>query len=173
MAAIDSGLLTRTQVIRALTNRISPGSDTVPQKVLALMDGRYTALSYGPEGLKSRREKIIRNDPDLDRGRYSLQYFLPFGALENEKTFWNFKKFSDFEERPQPERQREAKSILPPKAPRVETEPVVPEIADTPTPQVQAATPAVNPVTGLTTTETALLSPGEQAIRLRQKQGVA
>jgi len=171
MAAIDSGLLTRTQVIKALTNRISPGSDTVPQKVLALMDGRYTALSYGPEGLKSRREKIIRNDPDLDRGRYSLQYFLPFGALENEKRFWNFKKFSDFEERPQPERQREAKSILPPKAPRVETEPVVPEIADTPTPQVQAATPAVNPVTGLTTTETALLSPGEQAIRLRQKQG--
>jgi hypothetical protein len=172
-AAIDSGLITRTQVIRALTNRISPGSETVPQKVLALMDGRYTALSYGPEGLKSRREKIIRNNPDIDRGRYSLQYFLPFGALENEKNFWNFKKFSDFEERPQPERQREAKSIIPPKAPRVETEPVVPEIADTPIPQVQAAAPAVSPVTGLTTTETALLSPGEQAIRLRQKQGIA
>ena len=69
------------------------------------MDGRYTALSYGPEGLKSRREKIIRNNVDLYRGRYSLQYFLPFGALENEKAFWNFKKFSDFEERRQPERQ--------------------------------------------------------------------
>lgn len=173
MAAIDSGLLTRTQVIRALTNRISPGSETVPQKVLALMDGRYTALSYGPEGLKSRREKIIRNNPDIDRGRYSLQYFLPFGALENEKAFWNFKKFSDFEERPQPERQREAKSIVPPKAPRVETQPITPDIVDTPTPQVQAAAPAVNPATGLTTTETALLSPGEQAIRLRQKQGIA
>jgi hypothetical protein len=174
MAAIDSGLLTRTQVIKALTNRVSPGSDTVPQKVLALMDGRYTALSYGPEGLKSRREKIIRNNADLDRGRYSLQYFLPFGALENEKTFWNFKKFSDFEERPRPERQREAKSIIPPKAPRVETEPKVPEIAETGEPQVQAAAPTVSPVTGLTTTETALLSPGEQAIRLRQRQtGIA
>jgi hypothetical protein len=174
MAAIDSGLLTRTQVIKALTNRVSPGSDTVPQKVLALMDGRYTALSYGPEGLKSRREKIIRNNADLDRGRYSLQYFLPFGALENEKTFWNFKKFSDFEERPRPERQREAKSIIPPKAPRVETEPEVPEIAETGEPQVQAAAPTVSPVTGLTTTETALLSPGEQAIRLRQRQtGIA
>ena len=173
MAAIDSGLLTRTQVVRALTNRISPGSETIPEKVQALMQGRYNALSYGPEGLKSRREKIIRNNPDLDRGRDSLQYFLPFGALEREKRFWQFKKFSDLEEKQQPERQREAKSILPSKAPRVETEPVVPEIADTPTPQVQAAAPAVSPITGLTTTETALLSPGEQAIRLRQKQGVA
>ena len=63
----------------------------MPEKVRALMQGRYNALSYGPEGLKSRREKIIRNDPDLDTRRYSLQYFLPFGALEKEKRFWHSK----------------------------------------------------------------------------------
>ena len=32
-----------------------------------------------------------------------------------------------------------------------------------------ATAPKINPNTGLTTTETALLSPGEQAIRLRQR----
>jgi len=174
MAAIDSGLLTRTQVLKALTNRISPGSDTIPEKVQALMQGRYNALSYGPEGLKSRREKIIRRNPDLNIGRYSLQYFLPFGALENEKAFWQFKKFEDLEEKPE----REQQSAIPqpfegtPTAQISETQ--VPPLADTPDPVVAASVPNVNPATGLTTTETALLSPGEQAIRQRQKQrGIA
>ena len=174
MAAIDSGLLTRTQVLKALTNRISPGSDTIPEKVQALMQGRYNALSYGPEGLKSRREKIIRRNPDLDIGRYSLQYFLPFGALENEKAFWQFKKFEDLEEKPE----REQQSAIPQPFEGTPTaqvaEPQVPPLADTPDPVVAAPVPNVNPATGLTTTETALLSPGEQAIRQRQKQrGIA
>ena len=172
MAAIDSGLLTRTQVLKALTNRISPGSDTIPEKVQALMQGRYNALSYGPEGLKSRREKIIRRNPDLDIGRYSLQYFLPFGALENEKAFWQFKKFSDFEEKPE----REQQSAIPQPFEGTPTaqaaEPPVPPLADTPDPVVAPQVPNVDQATGLTTTETALLSPGEQAIRRRQR-GIA
>ena len=50
----------------------------------------------------------------------------------------------------------------------------MPPLADTPDPVVAAPVPNVNPATGLTTTETALLSPGEQAIRQRQKQrGIA
>ena len=50
-----------------------------------------------------------------------------------------------------------------------ETEPVTPELPNTPTPMVPNVNPTVNPTTGLTTTETALLSPGEQAIRQRQR----
>jgi len=174
MAAIDSGLLTRVEVMKALTNRISPDSNTIPEKVQALMQGRYIALSYGPEGLKSRRTKIITKNPDLDTGRYSLQYFLPFGALENEKAFWQFKRFEDFEEKPE----REQQSTIPQLGEGTPTaqvaEPQVPPLADTPDPVVAAPVPNVNPATGLTTTETALLSPGEQAIRQRQKQrGIA
>ena len=173
MAAIDSGLITRTQVIAALTNRISPGSKTVPEKVRALMDGRYTAITYGPEGLKSRREKILRNNPGLNTGRYSIQYFLPFGALENEKSFWNFKKFEDLERALEPPREeRQSKTLLKPPVERTVAEPEVPELEDSGDPVVGAQAPDVNPATGLTTTETALLSPGEQAIRQRQK-GIA
>jgi hypothetical protein len=51
-----------------------------------------------------------------------------------------------------------------------QTEPVTPQLPNTPTPVVPNTNMnPVNPATGLTTTETALLSPGEQAIRQRQK----
>ena len=48
--------------------------------------------------------------------------------------------------------------------------PVAP-LPETPTPVVNMAStvPKINPNTGLTTNETALLSPDEQAIRLRQR----
>ena len=49
-------------------------------------------------------------------------------------------------------------------------EPVTPQLPDTPTPVVPNTNMnPVNPATGLTTTETALLSPGEQAIRQKQR----
>ena len=51
-----------------------------------------------------------------------------------------------------------------------EAEPVTPELPNMPTPIVPNNNMnPTNPATGLTTTETALLSPGEQAIRQRQK----
>ena len=54
-----------------------------------------------------------------------------------------------------------------------EAEPVTPQLPNTGVPTVPNNNMnPVNPATGLTTTETALLSPGEQAIRLRQK-GIA
>ena len=40
---------------------------------------------------------------------------------------------------------------------------------ETGTPTVGPVTNVTNPATGLTTTETALLSPGEQAIRQKQR----
>ena len=55
-----------------------------------------------------------------------------------------------------------------------ESEPVTPPLPDVGTPVItnNNMNNNVNPATGLTTTETALLSPGEQAIRQRQK-GIA
>ncbi len=171
MAAIDSGLLTRTEILKALGKRLAPGSDSIPTKAIMLMNGFYTPLSYGPEGLKSRREKILRNNPDLDQRIYNYQYFFPLGMLEAEKRRWKGIRFQDMErELEQPDKQSAAPVETPQVAP-VE-EPQVAELPTTPAPVVQAQVPDVNPQTGLTTTETALLSPGEQAIRQRQK-GVA
>ena len=50
-----------------------------------------------------------------------------------------------------------------------QAKPVTPPLPQQPQPVVQATTPQVNPTTGLTRTETALLSPSEQAIRQRQR----
>ena len=172
MAAIDSGLLTRTEILKALAKRLAPGSDGIPTKAIMLMNGFYTPLSYGPEGLKSRREKILRNVKDLDQRKYNYQYFFPLGMLEAAKMKWKGIRFEDMEkELEQPDEQSAAPVETPQVAP-VE-EPQVAELPTTPAPIVQAQVPNVNPQTGLTTTETALLSPGEQAIRLRQKQGTA
>lgn len=170
MAAIDSGLISRTDVIRALQKRIAPGSKTISDKINYLMSGRYTPLSYGPEGLKGRREKIIRNNPDLDTGRYGVSYFLPFGALEAEKNKWKGLKFEDFEKKAEPQRQSQSLTEPPVEQTATATEPVTPPLPEAGQPAV-APTPVagLNPLTGLTTTETALLSPGEQAIRQRQR----
>ena len=91
--------------------------------------------------------------------------------LEAAKRRWKGIRFQDMErELEQPDEQSAAPVETPQVAP-VE-EPQVAELPTTPAPVVQAQVPDVNPQTGLTTTETALLSPGEQAIRQRQK-GVA
>ena len=170
MAAIDSGLVTRQDVLNALKKRIAPTSKTIPDKILFLLNGRYSPISYGPEGLKGRREKIVRRNPDLDKTRYNTQYFLPFGLLEREKNKWRGLRFEDFERRTREPEIRENINV-----PQIDpvsqiTEPVTPPVQDTGTPTV-APTPVanVNPMTGLTTTETALLSPGEQAIRQKQR----
>ena len=171
MAAIDSGLLTRTEILKALGKRLAPGSDGIPTKAIMLMNGFYTPLSYGPEGLKSRRQKILRNNPDLDQRIYNYQYFFPLGMLEAEKRRWKGIRFQDMERELKQPDQQSAAPVETPQAAPIE-EPQVAELPTTPDPVVGAQAPNVNPATGLTTTETALLSPGEQAIRQRQK-GIA
>ena len=135
------------------------------------MNGFYTPLSYGPEGLKSRRQKILRNNPDLDQRIYNYQYFFPLGMLEAEKRRWKGIRFQDMERELKQPDQQSAAPVETPQAAPIE-EPQVAELPTTPDPVVGAQAPNVNPATGLTSTETALLSPGEQAIRQRQK-GIA
>ena len=172
MAAIDSGLLTRTEVMQALTKRIAPNSKQIPQQVVNLMNGYYTPITYGPEGLKSRMNKIIRNNPDLDRREFNYQYFQPLGLLEAEKFRWMYKKFSDFEKEVNEPEQTSAAPVQAPVQTATETEPQVAPIPDTGAPRInptQTAAGNVDQATGLTQTETALLSPTEKAIRLKQR----
>ena len=133
------------------------------------MNGFYTPLSYGPEGLKSRREKILRNQPDLDQRIYNYQYFYPLGLLEAEKNRWKGITFKDMERREkEPEQTSAAPVVLPTRTADVQ-EPQIQPIPDTGTPVVQPQVTNVDQATGLTTTETAFLSPGEQAIVKRQR----
>jgi gas vesicle protein len=168
-AAIDSGLLTRTQIIQALQKRIAPDSKSISQKVAMFVSGRYTPITYGPEGLKSRREKIIRRNPDLDQSIFNYQYFLPIGLLEREKARWTGLRFEEFER--QQETQQQSAVEQPAEtpvaaAPEIQTPPVQETGSPVVAPQPVAG---ANPMTGLTTTETALLSPGEAAIRQKQR----
>ena len=172
MAAIDSGLLTRTEVMQALTKRIAPNSKQIPQQVVNLMNGYYTPITYGPEGLKSRMNKIIRNNPDLDRREFNYQYFQPLGLLEAEKFRWMSKKCSAFEKEVNEPEQTSAAPVQAPVQTATETEPQVAPIPDTGAPRInptQTAAGNVDQATGLTQTETALLSPTEKAIRLKQR----
>ena len=169
-AAIDSGLLTRTQIIQALQKRIAPDAKQISEKVSMFISGRYTPITYGPEGLKSRREKIIRRNPDLDQSVFNYQYFLPIGLLEREKLRWTGLRFEDFE-REQEAQQQESSVVQPVTTPVAQTPEIqTPPVQETGAPVVAPQPVAgVNPMTGLTTTETALLSPGEAAIRQRQR----
>lgn len=168
-AAIESGLLTRTQIIQALQKRIAPDSKSISQKVAMFVSGRYTPITYGPEGLKSRREKIIRRNPDLDQSIFNYQYFLPIGLLELEKARWTGLRFEEFER--QQETQQQSAVEQPAEtpvaaAPEIQTPPIQETGSPVVAPQPVAG---ANPTTGLTTTETALLSPGEAAIRQKQR----
>jgi len=172
MAAIDSGLVTRNEVMKALAKRIAPTSKGIPTKVIMLMNGRYTPLTYGPEGLKSRREKILRNQPDLDQRIYNYQYFYPLGLLEAEKNRWKGITFKDMERREKEPEQTSAAPVASPTQTAAVQQPQIQPIPDTGNPVVQPQVTNVDQSTGLTTTETALLSPGEQAIVKRQR-GIA
>ena len=91
--------------------------------------------------------------------------------LEAEKRRWKGIRFQDMERELKQPDQQSAAPVETPQAAPIE-EPQVAELPTTPDPVVGAQAPNVNPATGLTSTETALLSPGEQAIRQRQK-GIA
>jgi hypothetical protein len=166
-SALDSGLMTQGQVITALKERKIADST-----IGAIMSGKFKPLSYGQGGLMSRYNKIKNANPGKS---FNLSDFLPLGPLEKAKAQWMNKSFEDFEvERKEPE-QRESKSLL--KQPINRTaDPAlpVPQVADTGQPVVNPSATAsaagtVSPATGLTSTETALLSPSEKAIRLKQR----
>ena len=164
--ALDSGLLNREQIEQVLgkDGRNVPNLDN-------LMDGIFTPVSYSESGLEQRADElydeykksgILLNRSDL----------LPLDKLDNiifRMEDIRFKDLVDPERRPLPEPRGDSSPSLFNIGDQ-QTEPVTPQLPNTPTPVVPNTNMnPVNPATGLTTTETALLSPGEQAIRQRQK----
>ena len=166
-AALDAGFMTRTQIAKVLEKRI--GNKKV---VMNVLNGRFSAVPYGQEGLAGRMNKILRNNPYLN-SKYGFSYFLPLGALEKVKGKWDGKLFKEMEVKPKPKPIDDVSA-----APQISQQnltntaeaPATPMLdSGTPTVSNQQASNSVNPQTGLTSNETALLSPTEQAIRLNQR----
>ena len=159
-AALDSGLMNRTQVITALKAR-----DLSNTAIASILSGRYVPLSYGKDALIGRYNKIKSGQPNKV---FNINDFVPIGGLEQVKNKWRQIKFEDFERQTrEPEQLPDVSQIETP----VEEKPVatkpLPTSPDPAPPLPQAAD--VIPATGLTTTETALLSPSDQIIRQRQR----
>ena len=159
-AALDSGLMNRTQVITALKAR-----DLSNTAIAAILSGRYVPLSYGKDALISRYNKIKSGQPNKV---FNINDFVPIGGLEQVKNKWRQFKFEDFERQT-----REPEQL--PDLPQVETPVEEKPVATKPLPTSPDPAPPLSqtadviPATGLTTTETALLSPSDQIIRQRQR----
>jgi len=169
--ALESGLLTQKQIYPILAERL--GKKTAAR----VLSGYFTPLSYGEGGLKRRYQNVKRGNP---KEEIELQEFMPLGKLEQIKGEFSTFKFSDFEK--EIEGQEKAPSgslqdllnsqsnVTPPVQ-----EPQVPPLPDSGTPIVnpkQTASVAgttVSPRTGLTDSESVLLSPTDQLYRRRQR----
>jgi len=160
--ALDSGLMKRSQIRKALQDRKI--SAPVIENILK---GKFTALSLGEGGLEGRYKKIKEGNPGKI---FRKNDFIPTSSLERAKRAWERKRFKDFE-------LNEFKSEKP-KAPiftpKLETSKADVPVAPLPQTPAPLASPtqtasAANPITGLTTTETALLDRDEQLIRQRQR----
>tara|TARA_R110002095_G_scaffold184517_1_gene161702 strand:- start:230 stop:6541 length:6312 start_codon:yes stop_codon:yes gene_type:complete len=169
--ALESGLLTQKQIYPILAERL--GKKTAAR----VLSGYFTPLSYGEGGLKRRYQNVKRGNPNEP---IDLKEFMPLGKLEQIKGEFSTFKFSDFEK--QIEGQEKApsgslqdllnsqSSVTPPVQ-----EPQVPPLPDTGTPVVSSQQTAsvagntVSPRTGLTNSESVLLSPTDQLYRRKQR----
>ena len=111
---------------------------------------------------RGRTPKINRDELYPIYELKDVQYFLK--TNDNLEGVFPYDITTD----PKPEPRSEIQSNV--QTQQVSELPVTP-LPKTPDPATNmvATAPKINPNTGLTTTETALLSPGEQAIRLRQR----
>lgn len=161
--ALDSGLLTRAQIESVL----GPDGRNVPN-LDNLMDGFFTPVSYSESGLEQRADELYQEylKSGIVINRSDL---LPLSKLDGiifKMENIRFKDLVDPQRAPLPNPAGSGSNLFLGE----QQEPVTPQLPDTPTPVVPNTNMnPVNPATGLTTTETALLSPGEQAIRQRQK----
>jgi hypothetical protein len=136
-----------------------------------VLKGKFLPVNYSVPRFK---DKIKEVEKDITRRGRTPQLnkndMFPRQKLNEIKRFLmnqNLNEIFPFDITTDPEPQQtttQRQSSLP-------TELPVAPLPKTPTPAANmvATAPKINPNTGLTTTETALLSPGEQAIRLRQR----
>ena len=135
-----------------------------------VLNGKFLPVNYSTPRFKDKIKEVERDitrrgrTPQLNRNdmfpKQKLNEIKRFLMNQDLNKIFPFDITTD----PEPEQTTtQRQSSLP-------TELPVAPLPKTPTPINNVRTVAqINPNTGLTTTETALLSPGEQAIRLRQR----
>ena len=168
--ALNTGLLTEKQI----KNILGPRGRNVPN-IDNLLDGKFTPVSYSKDALKLRADELYKEyqRDGILLNKNDLKPFSELNAIIREMKRIKFDDLLDENRRPFTPSQQTAptmEELQGLEGLTGEAEPVTPQLPNTPTPIVPNANMnPVNPATGLTTTETALLSPGEQAIRQRQK----
>ena len=171
--SLNSGLLTRDQIETVL----GPDGRNVPN-LDNLLDGYFTPVSYSAAGLEKRANDLIK---EYAKKGIRLNYNDLFPETDLDMVIYEYedKKFIDFldPDRPPIEQNTGGSGInlfgeQAPVTPEVEPlEPYVPDTqtAEVPVQTVAASSNAVNPTTGLTKNESALLSPSEKTIRKTQR----
>ena len=161
--------LSRADIMKEVKSRKTISSKTIN----AILNGRFIPVNYSDSRFKEKVEKIRKSA--RSKGISPSQGYLdayPKPQLDRVKGFLNNKSLNeifpyDVTTDPEPRNilvPRQKQSSLPTE---IQTPPLprTPEVSQTSVRNVAQ----INPNTGLTTTETALLSPDEQAIRLRQR----
>jgi len=167
--AMNTGLLTKKQI----KDILGPRGRNVPN-IDNLLKGKFTPVSYSKNALKLRAnelyEEYFKNGITINKN--DLKPFTELNEIIREMKQIKFDDLLDENRRPFTPNQNlpTNKDLQGLEGLTGEAEPVTPELPNMPTPIVPNNNMnPTNPATGLTTTETALLSPGEQAIRQRQK----
>ena len=161
--------LSRADIMKEVKSRKTISSKTIN----AILNGRFIPVNYSDSRFKEKVEKIRKSA--RSKGISPSQGYLdayPKPQLDRVKGFLNNKSLNeifpyDVTTDPEPRNilvPRQKQSSLPTE---IQTPPLprTPEVSQTSVRNVAQ----INPITGLTSTETALLSPDEQAIRLRQR----
>ena len=168
-AARELGLNNR-QIKKLFTGR-GLGSSSINM----LLRGKFVPVNYSKSRFEKKIETIKKDQKrrGLDKQQILQKSFF-YPKREFDKVIRKLKRdsldqpfFYDVPKEPA------GISSLPVSEPvqvsQAPAKPVTPPLPEQPQPVLQASMPQINPTTGLTPTETALLSPDEQAIRQRQR----
>jgi len=168
--SIDSGLITQDQAEQALKDR---GLNKFKKKLLWY--GEFTPVNISEDAMEKRAENIQKAYPDEWINPDDLY---PKWQLQDVIDKWKYQRFEDYELNEEDKMQKVSQA--PVNVPQAEVAqgpvetPPLPDTGGTPVvPPNTNVAGQINPATGLTQTETALLSPTEKLIRQRQRnQGV-
>jgi hypothetical protein len=158
------------------------GFDVGKKQINAIMEGRFIPVTYSKDLFESNFEEFKKKNPDIEN-RVVRDWFIPENELDDVYYEYLDKEFEEFDPEKYMEKiereielmKRELYSEAQPTSPVEEIQ--TPPLPETPTPDVASATNlaninVVNPMTGLTRTEGALLSPGEQAIAQKSNRRI-
>ena len=142
-----------------------------------IMNGKFTPVNFSEERFEKKLDIIKKREKELDFD-YDLDKRFVFPKSKMKRVIRRLKKDSlnkpFYYDRPKDDKRSSLPLVTPGPdvglaslrtTPQIKT----PPLPKQPTPVVQQTAANIIPNTGLTVTETALLSPDEQAIKLRQR----